>query len=307
MEKGLVVSVILLFIGVAIAPSINFNVVKASNDNDLVEVTTQACGISGFGDTTVKLTRQQYQNLEQYLVDFRARLNQTTTREEAVPIFKEAVVELNKYGLLPRGMSVEQVQKLVVGGYQNEKLMKRLSKLSEYKINNSSTLVNHFCLITGETNHTAFCPIPCSIFAFSSYYLLWFTLLMLIPFLTALLSTFLAFLAYLSFYFSNIISPIVFGSVYLGFHYGNYDLPSFGWIQTYGLYGNKSIEGSFYGHLIRIRLWLLWEALGSLNILPFFPGISGFLGIKIYTPSTDTQFYLGSALSVSISSKPILP
>ena len=87
-KKGLVVSVILLFIGVAVAPSINFNVVKAYNDNDLVEVTTQACGINGFGNTTVKLTRQQHQSLEQYLVEFRARLNKTTTREEVVPIFK---------------------------------------------------------------------------------------------------------------------------------------------------------------------------------------------------------------------------
>jgi hypothetical protein len=32
LKKGLVVSVILLFIGVAVAPSINFNVVKASQD-----------------------------------------------------------------------------------------------------------------------------------------------------------------------------------------------------------------------------------------------------------------------------------
>jgi hypothetical protein len=97
-----------LFVGVAIAPTINQSVVTASTDDDLVEVTTQACGIQGYGDTTVKLTREQYQNLEQYLVEFRARLNQTTTREEAVPIFKEAVVELDKYGLLPKGMSVEK-------------------------------------------------------------------------------------------------------------------------------------------------------------------------------------------------------
>ena len=118
-KKGLVVSVILLFIGVAVAPSINTGVVKASNDNDLVEVTTQACGIKGFGNTTVKLTREQYQNLEQYLVEFRARLNQTSTREEAVPIFKEAVVELDKYGLLPKGMSVEQAQNLVTFSDRN--------------------------------------------------------------------------------------------------------------------------------------------------------------------------------------------
>ena len=116
MKKLLAIGIIFLFIGVAVAPSINSTVVKASDDNDLVEVTSQACGIQGFGNTTVKLTKQQYQNLEQYLVDFRARLNQTTTREEAVPIFKDAVVELNKYGLLPKGMSVEKAQQLVTIG-----------------------------------------------------------------------------------------------------------------------------------------------------------------------------------------------
>ena len=95
-RKWLAIGIILLFVGVTIAPTINFNTVKASQDEDLVEVTTQACGIPGFGNTTVKLTREQYQSLEQYLVEFRARLNQTSTREEAVPIFKEAVVELDK-------------------------------------------------------------------------------------------------------------------------------------------------------------------------------------------------------------------
>jgi hypothetical protein len=57
MIKCLAVGIILLFIGVVLVPSINFNVVKASYDNDLVEVTTQACGIKGFGNTTIKLTR----------------------------------------------------------------------------------------------------------------------------------------------------------------------------------------------------------------------------------------------------------
>jgi hypothetical protein len=72
-RKYLVVGIILLFIGVVVTPRINVTVVNASDDNDLVEVTIQACGIQGYGNTTVKLTRQRYQNLEQYLVDFRTR------------------------------------------------------------------------------------------------------------------------------------------------------------------------------------------------------------------------------------------
>jgi hypothetical protein len=56
-RKQLAVGIILLFIGVAVAPSINQSIVTASQDDDLVEVTTQACGIKGYGNTTVKLIR----------------------------------------------------------------------------------------------------------------------------------------------------------------------------------------------------------------------------------------------------------
>jgi len=126
LKKGVTVALILLFLGVAFVPSINISVVKAATDNDLVEVTTTVYGIKGFGNHTVKLTRQQNQNLEQYLVNFKARLNKTTSREEAVPLFKDAVVELNKYGLLPKGMSIEHAQRLVTGYYQNSNILRRI-------------------------------------------------------------------------------------------------------------------------------------------------------------------------------------
>ena len=154
-KKWLAIGIILLFIGIAVAPTINYSVVKASTDDDLVEVTTQACGIKRYGNTTVKLTREQYQNLEQYLAEFRTKLNQTTTREEAVPIFKDAVVELNKYGLLPRGMSVERAQRLVISGYQNQY---RFHHFKTYDRNtlNQTELHNMFCLIAGYTNNYNF-------------------------------------------------------------------------------------------------------------------------------------------------------
>jgi hypothetical protein len=153
-RKCLAVGIILLFVGVTIAPTINFNTVKASNDNDLVEVTTQACGIQGYGNTTVKLTREQYQNLEQYLVEFRARLNQTTTKEEATPIFKDAVVELNKYGLLPKGLGVERAQRLVSGELFSTGILNLLEKilLSQNKyVETSDDVLNRFCLFYADT------------------------------------------------------------------------------------------------------------------------------------------------------------
>jgi len=142
-RKVLVISVILLFIGIAVAPSINLSVVKASTGDDLVEVTTQACGIKGYGDITVKLTSEQYQDLEQYLVEFRARLNQTSTREEAILLFKDAVVELDKYGLLPRGMSVNQAFRLLTK--INDQRLKALDSLG------FDPDANYFCLVSGLT------------------------------------------------------------------------------------------------------------------------------------------------------------
>lgn len=122
MKKLLVIGIIILFIGVAVAPSINHSVVKASTDDDLVEVTTQAWGIQGYGNTTVKLTREQYQDLKAYLNDFDARLNQTTTKEEVIVLYKEAIIELNDYGLLPKGLSIPLAERLVIGNNLYDKL-----------------------------------------------------------------------------------------------------------------------------------------------------------------------------------------
>jgi hypothetical protein len=143
-EKWLAIGIILLFVGVTITPSISQNIVRASQEDDLVEVTTQACGIQGYGNTTVKLTREQYQNLEEYLVEFRARLNQTTTKVEAISLFKEAVVALDTYGLLPKGMSVHQAQQFVI----TENHRYSVSTNMERSI---SGCLNVFCLFTAIT------------------------------------------------------------------------------------------------------------------------------------------------------------
>jgi len=151
-RKCLAVGIILLFVGIALAPSFNQSVVTASTDDDLVEVTTKACGIKGYGNTTVKLNKEQYQKLKQYLLVFRARLNQTSTREEAVPIFKEAVVELDKYRLLPKGMSVEQAQYFVTGKSHNMRINQLIRDTLKKKNLNDS--VNILCLITGHSTYT---------------------------------------------------------------------------------------------------------------------------------------------------------
>jgi hypothetical protein len=268
----LVFGVILLFIGLSIAPSINFNVAKASNDSDSVEVTTQACGIQGFGNTTVKLTGQQYQNLEQYLVDFRARLNQTTTREEAVPIFKEAVRELNKFGLLPKGMSVEKAQKLVTKRYEYRRgttFLEKLRSTNQYMVNS-----NVLCFIAGQSTRTYFISLisRIALIPYGASYpsLPGISLLFEIIFaLSVLVGNFIP-LAFLNW--------ILFGDMHSrpSFHIE----PANGWIYTVGLTCVKTWTGYFSGGI--------FITLGAID----------FTGLKLLVQGEST--FLGTAFWVRI-------
>ena len=314
MKKILALGVIFLFIGVAVAPNINFTVVKASNDNDLVEVTTQACGIKGFGNTTVKLTREQYQNLEQYLIDFRARLNQTTTREEAVPIFKEAVVELNKYGLLPKGMSVEQSQRLVTGQYQNKNMMRVQAKLLHNHLLTLDNNSNYLCLVSGQVNNS------CSIFplinvlsyltsffvAFSAgiALLLWLLLKNPLFIIVIIPSMVLQYIIIACWELSNKAPLAILNVVGIGEYWENYPGHGYhesnGWLKSFGLLGKKEWNGGLYG-----RLSSLWMPINEFLTMFMLPGMIGFSGIKITSGEyNENKFYLGSALAIGISSEP---
>ncbi len=151
MKKLLVVGVIVLFLGLAVAPSINADISKASIDSELVEITTEVCGLNG-GKHTVKLTREKSEEVDALFDSIKSRLDKVETREEAEEIFNEAVIELDKYGLLG-GLSVEQAQRLVTGGYQDSRVMKISERIfSRLQKNNS----NYLCLIAGATNGTNF-------------------------------------------------------------------------------------------------------------------------------------------------------
>ncbi len=288
------VGIILLIIGIAIAPTINFNTVKASQDDDLVEVTTQACGIKGYGDTTVKLTREQLQDLEEYLVEFRGRLNQTTTREEAILLFKEAVVELDKYGLLPKELSVKIVQKLITERNPSTYPLNRIPSLA--KFSNDSNL---FCLIAGRTNQTIFesvLGILCYIFSSSNVGGVAYICHVLYHWLTI----------------SCMINPFgLIRRISLG-SYDYFDNDTYfasGWLTTVGIFGLKKYEGNIIGAIpIKGTYYKDTWYLGKLR----FPGVVGFTGFKIGLIDNTTGsifegrtfFYLGSALWVSISSEP---
>ena len=292
MKKGLVVSVILLFIGVAVGPSINLSVVKASQEDDLVEVTTQACGIKGYKDTTVKLTREQYQNLEKYLVEFRARLNQTSTREEAVPIFKEAVVELDKYGLLPCGMSVEQVQKLIMSMCFNQKIGEFFKRV--FGGNQDIKSINMFCLVSGKATNImsfgAFYPLRLRLSVLgNSFSDFWMFKWIISEILLVLRRAF--FPLYLFGEFSI-------GEVYKYYQGSDKYYPSTGTIFSLGMLGPRIYSGSFYGQIREIPT----VQMSPVGYSIYYSGILGFTGLNIGI--SGGNFLIGSCILVNLEPSP---
>ena len=72
--------------------------------------------------------------------------------------------------------------------------------------------------------------------------------------------------------------------------------PAHGWVYTKGANGTKSWNGSFWGNLPIPPVSIGWTH--------SYLGILGFIGIKLFNPSSGKNSYLGSALWVKIGSEP---
>jgi len=301
-KKGVAVAVISLFIGLAFAPSINANISKASVDSELVEITTEVCGLNG-GEHTVQLTKKDAEEVEKLIDDIENRLDEVKTRAEAVGIFNEAVVELDKYGLLS-GLSVEQAKRLVTGGYQDSRVMKLLEMLfGNNQINDAS---NYLCLIMGETTGArlvGLVEIGCSALLYALfvvYFISEFAFESFVPILLEIRSSIIA----LNNFYQNMTFPIIGGTGIIalggkrpssspGPPLENYHAE--GWVWTRGLNGNKSWNGTFYGSIRSLKSPIY-------AYHTYYIGATGFLGIKL-TKDDGKQFFLGSALKVGIDNE----
>jgi hypothetical protein len=282
-RKCLAVGIILLFIGVTIAPTINFQVVKASTDDDLVEVTTQACGIQGYGNTTVKLTREQYRNLEEYLVDFRDKLNKTTTMKDTISLFKEVIFVLDDYKLLPKGMSIQQCIDLTTGKY----LLRRHIQIPRMLLGD---MENYLCLIAGRGN-----PIDRYFFLDVMWGIFWefgnfdIAFLLLIP---VLLITLVMTPIWL--YPLKLNSFLYYGTRHYVMGEGFSYTPAGKWVWTNGMNGIKKWDGPFWGNIKLIEFQTIFHGYtstdGSL-------GATNFIGLKM----DILNFYLGAASWISLS------
>ena len=170
LSRLVTIIVIFLFIVLAIAPSIHANISKSVMVSNQIEITTKICGIRGIKPHTVKLSQEEADELDALFDSIEVRLNGVKTRDEAVEIFNDAIIEFDNYGLLG-DLSVKQVQKLVTGRFQNSRLIIPLERIYRKIHGPLDVEENLNCLVAGNTNNTAIMSIlfPPFLFLFPKF------------------------------------------------------------------------------------------------------------------------------------------
>jgi len=120
MKKLLVVGVILLFLGLACAPSINANIKKPLLEKGLFEVSSQTYGIKDSKPNQVLLTNRQYSEVKDFLSSIENRFESANTEDEFISCLDDALVVLNRYKLLPDGMNLSSAYEFVFSPFHEK-------------------------------------------------------------------------------------------------------------------------------------------------------------------------------------------
>lgn len=294
MKKKILISSILavaLLILVSIAPSINASIVK----DELVELDVEFCGLGK--KHTVKLTQQEAKEVERLFNDTGQKVSQVETREETEEIFKEAIVELDRYGLLG-GMSVKQVQNLIFGNNIKQRLIDKLKFIYKNILDDDA---NYFCLVCGTLKNLRSFNIfsmPRSSYLIHLYdwlddfvnreimYILGYWLI------TNLLAMEM-FSLFTSYFPISLFSTITAGywEHDIGTYPGEY-FYSKGTVYSKGLGGYKEWSGGLKGDASHnLEMHTLF--------CHYYPAFIGYTGLKIYL--NDYSYFIGFSLKASLT------
>lgn len=119
LKKGVVLAILVLFLGIAVNPSLASITMTSVSNND-VTVEVELCGIEKLGDYgdidsnyEVQLTKEQAQSLHDLITHVKQKIDECNYREDALPVLRNAVSSLRELGVLRNDMSVDKAQALV--------------------------------------------------------------------------------------------------------------------------------------------------------------------------------------------------
>jgi hypothetical protein len=269
------------------------HIVQAADQPVYCLVGIQALGGKGSGEQCILLPRNDYENLLRYLAGFQNRLN--TSNATVAEAFKEAVIELDRYGLLPEDMTPIQAQRLVLGGELLDDRTPQVTLMERFG-------GNAFCYVNGQAeNHMYFRGLANSVvnrLAFPIMRLLGSFVVPVILYLMLIWYT--QFSLEHDFPPENALSTVYFGRYYHNKIEHRQELdPSNGSVWTSGRLGVKTWNGSLWGNLAWPKTLLLAAGVGEYY---YYPGIVGFVGLRIRLNSTI--HYFGYALAVNLNDAP---
>ena len=226
------------------------------------------------------LTKQETQGLCALFSSLKNKLNKTITQEEAITIFNQVIVDLEKYELLPKSFNMQKTNDLITRICRLWTPIKFLEKIGIKNNIYTNEYSNRLCLVMGVTTNTRF-----------------------ESFLAAILHSFYPKILLLS--LISDFNPMPMGShTYFGNrielynktdNFGYMYSPANGYIQTNGLDGLKSWDGNFYGYLGS------YEYNGYFYDEIDYLGMKGFSGIHLRSFILDENIYLGFAIKIALS------
>ena len=144
MKKLLTLGIVLLFIGVAFAPSLFADVGTISKQQELVEYIVEFYGLENQDNLKGVLTKDKADRLNSLFNELESDLNNATSEFETITILNSCIDELNTLGFIVDN-DVEEFHRIIKG----------LNK--EQMINSSDDKdINYDCLIIGRTTNTRF-------------------------------------------------------------------------------------------------------------------------------------------------------
>jgi hypothetical protein len=164
-KKGLVVGIIILFVGVTIASGFSLRIEKSSNfevkasNGELVKFPVYICRPNGIEDYEVCITQQQVEELDNLIYDFKQKLKYIETLEETSILFNDTILSLYELGVIPNEISIDEAQQLVTGELYNLKSQAITEMKHTQSINmgiQSSGIWNDLCFIYSNATNVGF-------------------------------------------------------------------------------------------------------------------------------------------------------
>jgi len=290
-KKLFVTSIVILFIGLALAPSIHANITKNVVENELVEITTEICGLPGMKPQTVKLTQEETEEVDRLFDEIKIKLDNVKTREATIEIFNDVILELDKYGLI-QNLNIHKLQQSIYRWYQhpNNRDQSQVDPI-QLPINDHS---NYFCLISGETTTTKLVGLVergCSALLYSLFWVYFLSGEVFVQIRT--------FFQKVTNFFEEKDFPFNGGIISFGNRHRSpsppnqmKSYPAEGWIWTQGINGQISWNGTYYGTIRQLRSPIY-------DYYTYYIGAVGFLGLTL-TRDDGKSYILGFTIRVKI-------